>query len=303
MARHALVPPELTTAPFTLEQARRAGLARWHLETSAYQRLGPKLYAWSGLGDAPSLKLAAARCRLPSGCVFSGLTATWLHGLETELCDPIDVTIESTAGISRRTGIRIRRSALDRRDVTSKAGFRTTTVERTLADLSIDSDLTEVVVLADAATHRGLTTIRNLTAYADRSGGRVGIAAFRRMIDLTEPKTESQMESRLRMLLVDAGLPRPHSQVPLYDRHGDFIGRPDLYYPGQKLGIEYDGGIHKQTLVEDNRRQNRLLGEGIHLLRFTASDVFKDPEKVADQVRIMLERLAGNGPRVSKAAV
>ena len=29
----------------------------------------------------------------PPGAVFSGKTAAWLHGLEIEPCDPIDVTV------------------------------------------------------------------------------------------------------------------------------------------------------------------------------------------------------------------
>src|SRR5262249_53617113 len=145
------------------------------------------------------------------------LTAAWLHGLETEPCDPIDVTIETNSSIARRSGIRIRRSSLDLRDVTSRQRFRVTSIERTLADLSIDYELAEVVVLADAATHRRMTTTGGLAAYAARSASRVGVSTFRRVIDLTEPKTESQMETRLRMVIVLAGLQRPQVQVAIYD--------------------------------------------------------------------------------------
>ena len=96
------------------------------------------------------------------------------------------------------------------------------------------------------------------------------------------------MESRLRMLMVQRGLPRPHVQVPLHGSNTEFLGRPDIYYPDQKLAIEYDGGTHKTSLVEDNRRQNAMLAEGIHLLRFTASDVYQHPDRVVEQVRRML---------------
>jgi very-short-patch-repair endonuclease len=74
-------------------------------------------------------------------------------------------------------------------------------------------------------------------------------------------------------------------QVPLHDQRGRFLGRPDLYYPEHKLGLEYDGGAHRDNLVEDNRRQNRLLGGGIRLLRFTAADIYGTPESVIEQVR------------------
>lgn len=66
---------------------------------------------------------------------------------------------------------------------------------------------------------------------------------------------------------------------------GRFLGRPDLYYPSHRLAIEYDGSTHRTSLVEDNRRQNRLLAAGIRLLRFTAGDVLHNPESVRTQVR------------------
>ena len=97
------------------------------------------------------------------------------------------------------------------------------------------------------------------------------------------------MESRLRMLLVLAGLPRPKAQVPIYNRWGRFVGRPDLYYEKQRLGIEYDGSGHRETMAEDNQRQNKLLNVGVRLLRFTAVDVFHNPPSIVVQVRSALQ--------------
>lgn len=96
------------------------------------------------------------------------------------------------------------------------------------------------------------------------------------------------METRLRMLLVLNGLPRPEVQVTLRDESGAFLGRPDLFYRKHKLGLEYDGEFHRVSLVEDNRRQNRLLMAGIRLLRFTAADVLRRPAGVLAQVRGMV---------------
>jgi hypothetical protein len=117
---------------------------------------------------------------------------------------------------------------------------------------------------------------------------RGGTVKFRRVVTLAEPASESPMESRLRMLLVLGGLPRPQAQTSLKDRHGLFLGRPDLYYPERRLGLEYDGVGHRERLAEDNRRQNRLLSNGIQLLRFTAGDVLGTPDLVLAQVRTVL---------------
>ena len=88
------------------------------------------------------------------------------------------------------------------------------------------------------------------------------------------------METRLRLLLIFARLPRPQVQVPLYDGSGQFVGRPDLYYPQQRLALEYDGATHRESLAADNRRQNRLINAGYRLLRFSAADVLSAPHSV-----------------------
>jgi hypothetical protein len=96
------------------------------------------------------------------------------------------------------------------------------------------------------------------------------------------------MESRLRMLLVLARLPRPEVQASVHDAYGRFVGRPDLLYRAHRLVIEFDGGNHRDRLVEDNRRQNGLVGAGFRLLRFTAADVYRTPEAVIAAIRAQL---------------
>lgn len=167
-------------------------------------------------------------------------------------------------------------------------GMPATSITRTLAELCGRLSVTEAVVIADAALHLRRVKVDQLLSWAAGHAGRPGVANFRRVIDLAEPAAESPMESRLRMLLVLGGLPRPAAQVSVHDRWGRFIGRPDLYYETQRLGIEYDGGVHRDSLAEDNRRQNRLLDVGVRLLRFTAGDVLHRPESIVPQVRAIL---------------
>ncbi|GAC1692289.1 MAG: hypothetical protein PVS2B1_15430 [Candidatus Dormibacteraceae bacterium] len=108
--------------------------------------------------------------------------------------------------------------------------------------------------------------------------------------DLTEPRAESPMETRLRMILVLAKLPRPEVQGSIHDDEGRPLARPDLLYRVQRLAIEYDGDNHRDRLADDNRRQNDLVAAGFRLLRFTASDVYKTPDIVAMRVRHGLGR-------------
>ena len=139
------------------------------------------------------------------------------------------------------------------------------------------------------ALHGGLVTLDALHAYVLAHSRGYGIARLRRAVQLAEPAAESPMETRLRLLLVLAGLPRPVAQARLHNGQGRFLGRADLYYPKQRLALEYDGATHRQSIVEDNRRQNLLLGAGFRLLRFTAADLQGSPKAVVLQVRTALE--------------
>ena len=96
------------------------------------------------------------------------------------------------------------------------------------------------------------------------------------------------METRLRMLLVLARLPRPEVQVSIRGDKGRSY-RPDLLYPKRHLAIEYDGGNHRDRLVDDNRRQNSLIVAGFRILRFTAADVYGTPDRLVLEVRGALQ--------------
>src|SRR6266516_1130724 len=107
------------TGPFTVDDAKRAGLDRWHLEGDSWTRLGPSTYVATRLSRDPMHRLESARRRLPPGAAFSGLTAAWLHGIDVVPCNPIEVTVPETAGVSARAGILLRRSALGKGDIVS----------------------------------------------------------------------------------------------------------------------------------------------------------------------------------------
>lgn len=177
---------------------------------------------------------------------------------------------------------------LARTEVVKRRGMPATSGLRTVVDLGRDLPLVEAVVATDMALRRRLVTLEQVQAYVAAHPGAKGVARLRRVADLAEPLSESAMETRLRLLLVLAGLPRPEAQVRLVDGGGRFLARADLYYPAKRLVLEYDGGTHRESLVEDDRRQNRMLSAGLRLLRFTAPDVQGSPGAVVAQVRAAL---------------
>ena len=140
------------------------------------------------------------------------------------------------------------------------------------------------MVALDMAIRARLTSAAALGRYAETSNGRAGVRMLRFLAPLAGP-AESAMETRLRWLLIQARLPRPEVQTNLHDADGRFAGRADLYYPAARLVLEYDGGNHRDRLVEDDRRQNLMVNAGFRLLRFTAADIYNRPEVVQAQVR------------------
>lgn len=225
------------------------------------------------------------KVQLPRGGRFSGQTAAWLHGLNITPCEPIEVTLPRASRTSRLAGARLTRSDVQADEVCEVHALPATSPTRTIADLARRLPIVEAVVVLDMALHQRLVRIEALRLWADAHPGYRGIGQLRRALDLAEPASESPMETRLRMLLVLAGLPRPRVQASLYDETGLFVARPDLCYPTKRLALEYDGGTHRDRLVADNRRQNRLLDAGYRVLRFTAGDIYRSQASVIALVR------------------
>jgi very-short-patch-repair endonuclease len=222
---------------------------------------------------------------MPDAAVFTGSAAAWLHGLEVAPCSPIEAAVPSASSTSRLVGMVVRRCSIPVAETSIRRGLRVTSAVRTIADLACRLPLTDAVALLDTALHGRLVYSGRLRDWASTHPGYRGVRRLKRALDLADPAAESVMETRLRLLLVLAGLPRPRSQVSLRDASGLFLARPDLYYPDARLAIEYDGSTHRESLAADNRRQNRLIDAGYRLLRFTAGDVLGTPEAVVSMVR------------------
>jgi hypothetical protein len=271
MARAPRIPAELQERPFSLAEARAAGLS-WHsLQSKAWRRLGTGLYSWSGLPEDPWEILTAWQDLLPSNAVFAGETAAWISGLDFKPIHPVEIVVPPYSGMRSRRGLSVRRCKIPPSDTVTIRGLRATKLNRSICDLSLRLSAVELLIALDMALHKGLSLDGNWRK-------------LQSLAALAAP-AESPMETRLRWLLIQRGLPCPEVQVNLGDDSNGILGRADLYYPSARLILEYDGTNHRDRLVEDNRRQNRLLNTGFRLLRFTASDIYNEPDLVEAQVR------------------
>jgi very-short-patch-repair endonuclease len=94
-------------------------------------------------------------------------------------------------------------------------------------------------------------------------------------VALADPRAESPPETRLRLLLVDAGLPSPEVQYEVVDGHGFVLARCDLAHPPARVAIEYDDSVHltRRQRERDLQRDAELSALGWLTVRFRAVDL------------------------------
>lgn len=116
----------------------------------------------------------------------------------------------------------------------------------------------ELVIAGDALVRRRspLSAIERLDAAVARSTGRPGVTRLRLALPLIRARTDSPMETVLRLAIVTSGLPEP---LMNYRIHCDSIDlHADLAYPVHRLAIEYDGDHHRTDQGQYFRDVDRI---------------------------------------------
>ena len=232
-----VVPMALRNEPFTIAEANSMGVSRDRLRGASFRRLGSGLYRWARLKEGPLVTLGAMAKRMPVGAAFLGHTAAWLHGLDVAPCAPIEITIPGpTRG--HRAGASVKRAALDTDQIVIRRGLPTTSALRKPLPTSpgeIRSPRASWLPISSCMSE--LVTLDELRRYVAEHPRAKGIVRVRPVVDLAEPKAESAMETRLRLLLVLAGLPEAgRCSRSLVDHRGRLLSRPDLFYRPPKVG-------------------------------------------------------------------
>jgi hypothetical protein len=206
----------------------------------------------------------------------------------------MEVTVPSPARLRPEPGLLVHRARLLAGDVVNRGGLALTSAERTAFDLGRDVDRVRGVIALDALLHQRVLRPAELSGIAVGRSGWPGVLAFREAAALARVGAESPMETRLRLCVVSGGLPEPLVQYEVFDTAGFFVARLDLAYEDVRLGLEYDGDHHRERAVfqRDAVRLNRLRLCGWTVLRFTADDVFRHPERIVAQVRGALDQAA-----------
>lgn len=171
---------------------------------------------------------------------------------------------------------------------------RVTTAVRTCWDLACWLDVVDAVTLIDSLLHVGAAGLTDLEAYLAEHRGERGWRKFAEAVSLADAGAESPPESRLRVRLVRAGLPRPVTQHVI-SRTGRFIARVDLAWPELKVAIEYDGLWHHDPdqFHRDRQRLNQILGDEWIVLHVTSRRMRRDFEGLLAEIRSVLRARRG----------
>jgi very-short-patch-repair endonuclease len=116
--------------------------------------------------------------------------------------------------------------------------------------------------------------IADVEAVIDEHAGARGLVRLRRVLPLVDGGAESPQETRTRLALIDAGLPRPQTQIVVRNEYGDFVARIDMGYEELRVGIEYDGPQHWTDPAQRDRdidRYTALLDLGWKIIRVSGN--------------------------------
>ena len=192
----------------------------------------------------------------------------------------IDISVAPGAFIER-AGVRCHRRVIDPADVREVDGIALTSPVRTILDLASQLPLIDLVVVMDSALKKRTCTVEQLRARAYDRGVR-GITRYRRALELSDGRSESPMETLMRLLIVLSGLPTPTPQVNAFDDFGAFVARMDLRAYGVRAAFEYDGGGHDEPVVHarDVKRWRDLRAAGYEVFPYTAHELFGTPQQI-----------------------
>ncbi len=283
--------PGFPTA-FRGSDAVAAGLVTWGLlRGPEFDRLLPDVY---GVHQAEPRDLAlrsraAYRWGGEQG-VLSGYSAAELLGAD---CAPLRASAELTVpggGLRSRPGVIVRRDGLHPGEITTVGDVRTTTPMRTAFDLGRRSGLVEGVVAVDALARVHGFPPDLMLNFAVRYPRARGVHRFPDVLAYADRRSGSPPESRLRLLLVLAGLPRPAVQHPVLDDTRRRAVWLDLAYPEQRVGVEYDGGEHLRPdqVRKDIARHTRLVAAGWRVYRYTSDEMRREPDRIVADVAAAL---------------
>ena len=268
------------------EAVRQGRLSPYQLRIG-FRAIYPDVYP--GERATQSLRTRCVGAWLWSGRrgVVAGLAAAALHG--SEWIDD-DEPIELIWGNQHPpAGVLTRNQRVEPDEVTSVAGLPVTTSARTAYDVARQFPRDEAVARLDALMRASPFRPDEVLALATRYPRARGLRRLRATLPLVDPGAASPKETWLRLLLIDAGMPAPETQIVVTEGWR-MVGVLDMGWERYKVAVEYDGDHHRtnrRQYARDQWRIRKLEALGWIVVRVIAED---KPQEVVSRVRGALTR-------------
>ncbi|OBB57763.1 hypothetical protein A5757_18120 [Mycobacterium sp. 852013-51886_SCH5428379] len=240
------------------EELARGTITRARLLT-AYRALFPNVYQPAIAEPSLYANTVGAWLWSKRRGVITGRAAAALHGAEwVDANSPVELIWRNNRppqGIIARND----RFAYD--EVVEINGLPVASIQRTAYDLGRFLPRGEAVAHLDALARATGLAAAHVAVVAGRYSGARGARRCREALDLMDAGAQSPKETWLRLLLIDAGFPRPATQIPVADDYGDPFAFLDMGWEDVKIAVEYDGKQHQDDrgrYVWDHRRLTLL---------------------------------------------
>ncbi|KAA1425109.1 hypothetical protein FE697_004325 [Mumia zhuanghuii] len=209
------------------------------------------VYVDAAVPDTRILRLRAVRLVTPPHAIVSDCFASWLWGVDSfrpsdrHLLTPTLVVPHGQSRV-RAPGVSCRQAILPDTDVTEFEGILVTTPVRTASDLLRRMWRPYALAAADGMLRAELYEPAHLYDYVMALNGFRGAPQARELVGLIDPGAASPGESWQRLRVIDAGFPRPKTQIHVLDEWGR-DRYFDLGYRHLLIASEYDGREHHTT--------------------------------------------------------
>ena len=260
-----------------------AGLTPRTLSSGRWRQVTHGWHVPADVAETPAQRIVQSASIVPEGCV-SGWAAAYVLGADaldgrdpfTGSQQPVRLVLAPGASHRHLPGTRCVRGALEAGQVVTHHGFRVTAGPRTAEDLAREAEnLTEAVVALDVLVRAGLVRRRVLESDLGACTGGRGARQARLAVALCRTGVRSPWETRLRLFVLELGLPEPLVNVPVFDLEGRFLGAPDLLDVEAGLAVEFDGAGHRERKQHraDNVREEGFERGGLVVARADSLDL------------------------------
>jgi hypothetical protein len=245
--------------------------------------------------DVPEQRILEESMRLPSDGAVTGWAgcrlarAAYFDGTDPDGVElPVPLLVPRTSRLRSLPTSSVSREPFAPNEVRAVLGIRTAMPVRALFDaMRAAKDPREAVVAMDMMAAAVQVSILEMRRYLGprrswRRAQQVGWA-----LDLASERSLSPGEARMRLVWVlDAQLPFPLVNQPLWDERGRLLGVADIFDPTAGVVGEYDGGTHLRMgrRTKDAAKEDLCRRNGLEFFRVTPVDMH-DTGKVVERMR------------------